>query len=87
MNLEFTSGELVDGTLDGWPVSFIATDYGVQGWELHLSAYSGENDEPAPDEVVDKSADACAAVSTIRKARKANVRGIIEAVGFVKDES
>lgn len=56
--------DLIDGTLDGWPVSLMIE----RGWSgapacgAHCCAYSGENDEPAPDAVVSKCyaiTDAC----------------------------
>lgn len=45
--------ELIDGTIQGWPVSAqIMTNPGQPGWVgLHVAAYTDEDDNSAPREV------------------------------------
>lgn len=80
--IRFESGELVDGTVQGWPVSFIAEHFPGQGWDLHVAPYSGENDESCSDEVLM----ACHAASDAPLYKsKADVRAALECIGFQAD--
>lgn len=76
-------GDLIDGKIDGWPVSLlIERDAGGRAYGAHCAAYTGENDESAPDSVQDKCSDitdACegsAPAAALRKAKR---------LGFVPD--
>lgn len=44
--------DLLDGTLDGWPVSLsIERDTGGKIYGGHCAAYTGDDDEPSPIEI------------------------------------
>jgi hypothetical protein len=79
--IRFESGDLVNGTLQGWPVSFIAEHFPGQGWDLNLAPYSGPDDESCSDEVLT----ACHEVSDMHHKTKADVRAALVRVGFKPD--
>ena len=79
--LRFESDELVDGTVKGWPASFIATHYPGQGWDLHVAPYSGPDDQESPDDVLA----ACREATDVRCATKADVRAALDRIGFEKE--
>lgn len=83
--LEFEDGELVDGKIKGWPVSFVADNYGPQGWSLNLAPYEGENGETSPDEIQEACWAANDSLAGLAKPSKKAVRAAIENSGFVKD--
>ena len=76
--IRFDSGELVDGTVKGWPASFIATRFPGQGWDLHVAPYSGADDQQSPDDVLT----ACREASDADCATKADVRAALNRIGF-----
>jgi hypothetical protein len=86
--IDFDSADLVDGEINGWPVSFIATNYGPQGWSLHLAPYSKEEDgeeSSAPDELLNMLDRANFKVSDMRKPSKADIRRVLQEIGFTPD--
>jgi hypothetical protein len=88
--LQFESQALVDGSIDGWPASFIATNYGPQGWALHVAPYSkpspdGGDDEPSPQAVRSACDQANDALDGIAKASKDDVRRALAAINFKPD--
>jgi hypothetical protein len=83
MSVRFEDGELVDGTIDGWPCSFMATFYRGQGWSLNVAPYSGEGDEPAPQGVQEK----CWKANDADVIDKASVRRVLAQIGFQPEEA
>ena len=41
----------LDGIIDNWPVSVFGESYPGQGYDLHVTPYTGDDDESAPDDV------------------------------------
>ncbi len=77
--------DLIDGTLQGWPVSIemLRHHIGAPYYGAHCAAYSGEDDAPAPDEIVVKChevTDACDGLKPTAALRKA------KSMGFVPDK-
>jgi len=90
--IAFDSGELIDGEINGWPASFIATNYGkVQGWGLHVAPYGkpnpieDEEDIPSPEEIREICYKANDKAGDLRVATKGQISKIIEETGFIAD--
>ncbi len=68
---------LIDGTISGWPASILLE----RGANAHCAPYTGENDEPSPDEVMIKChaiTDACEGMPPSRALAKARTLGFVE---------
>lgn len=77
--------ELIDGTIDGWPVSImIEHDSGGKIYEGHCCAYTNKNDEPASDQIKDK----CEAITeaTHGMSRRSVILARAKKLGFVEDK-
>lgn len=86
--VQFDDGDLIDGEVSGWPASFIATNYGPQGWALHLAPYTkmdGDEERPTPPEILRILDRANDKASGMRKPSKADIRKILQEIDFTPD--
>ena len=70
--------DLIDGTIDGWPVSVqLIRNPGEPFVTLHAAPYTGQDDEPVPQEIMRK----CMDMPEQAKDRREAMR-LLRATGF-----